>query len=189
MEHIVRKIYYDYEKEENWLNEMSAKGLALTGYSWCKYVFTETANNEYTYRLELLENSPKHADSIAYIKFLEETGVEYVAKYLRWVYLRKKSSEGAFNIYSDIESKINHYNRINVIWNFVMCLEFVAALFNIVIGIVNLKLSYNLWNFIMGNVNIFISIPATLFGLLFLRLGSQNRKKIKKLKQEMSISE
>lgn len=189
MEHIVHKVYYDYEKEENWLNEMSAKGMALTGYSWCRYVFTETASNEYIYRLELLENSPKHAESIAYIKFLEETGVEYVAKYLRWVYLRKKSSEGAFDIYSDIDSKLMHYKRINVIWNSVMWVEIVAALSNIVIGIVNLNMSYNFWNFIMGNLNIFISIPAILFGLLFLRLGSQNRKKIKKLKQEKSISE
>jgi hypothetical protein len=178
MEHIVRKIYYDYEKEEIWLNEMSAKGMALTGYSWCRYVFTETANNEYTYRLELLENSPKHADSIAYIKFLEETGVEYVAKYMRWVYLRKKSSEGAFNIYSDIESKIIHYKRINIIWNSVMWLEFVIALMNIAIGILDLS-----------NLNIFISIAPILLGIGLLRAGSQNRKKIKKLKQEMSISE
>ena len=29
MKHIVRKAYIDYEKEENWLNEMSAKGYEL----------------------------------------------------------------------------------------------------------------------------------------------------------------
>lgn len=33
MKHIVRKAYWNYEKEENWLNEMSAKGLALIDYS------------------------------------------------------------------------------------------------------------------------------------------------------------
>ncbi|NMA61802.1 MAG: DUF2812 domain-containing protein [Firmicutes bacterium] len=30
----------------------------------------------------------------------------------RWVYLRKKSAEGPFHLYSDKESRINHYKRI-----------------------------------------------------------------------------
>jgi len=47
MKHIVRKAYWDYEKEEKWLNAMSAKGMALTDYSWCRYVFTETPCNEF----------------------------------------------------------------------------------------------------------------------------------------------
>jgi hypothetical protein len=189
MDHVIRKIYYDYEKEENWLNEMSAKGMALTNYSWCKYVFTETPSNEYIYRLELLENLPTHSKSIEYIKFLEETGVECIATYMRWLYLRKKSSEGAFDIYSDIESKIKHYNRINVIWNTVMCLEFIASLFNIVIGISTFVIGYKLGTFRIGNFNILLSLPTFLFGLLFLSLGWQNRKKIKKLKLEKSIRE
>lgn len=33
MKHIVRKAYWNYEKEEKRLNEMSAKGMALTDYS------------------------------------------------------------------------------------------------------------------------------------------------------------
>ena len=30
MKHIVRKAYWDFEKEEQWLNEMSARGMAMT---------------------------------------------------------------------------------------------------------------------------------------------------------------
>ena len=186
MEHIVRKAYWDFEKEEKWLNDMSAKGMSLIDYSWCKYGFTETENNEYTYRIEFLENLPTHEKSIAYINFLEESGVEYVASYLHWVYFRKKSSEGAFDIYSDIESKIKHYKRINVFWNTFMGIEFMIGLSNIVVGIVNLNSGNRLGNFDM--INIIMGVPL-LFGLVFLRLGSSIRKKIKSLQQEKMIRE
>lgn len=52
MKHVVRKLFWDYEKEENWLNEMSAKGLVLSKYSWYSYEFLETPKNEYI-RIEL----------------------------------------------------------------------------------------------------------------------------------------
>lgn len=81
---------------------MSANGMTLIKYTWCRYVFIETPKSEYTYRLELLERMPSHPKSIAYIEFLKEAGIEYITSYMRWIYLRKKSSEGAFDIYSDI---------------------------------------------------------------------------------------
>ena len=104
MKHIVRKAYWDFEKEEAWLNEMSARGMAMTDYSWCRYVFEDAPNRQYIYRIELLENMPTHPESIAYLRFLEESGVEYVASYMRWVYLRKPAADGPFDIYTDIDS-------------------------------------------------------------------------------------
>lgn len=103
--HIVHKAFWDFEKEEQWLNTMSARGLALSDYSWCRYVFADTPENRYIYRIELLENLPTHPESMAYLRFLEENGVECVASYMRWVYLRKNASEGPFDIYTDIDSR------------------------------------------------------------------------------------
>lgn len=185
MIHVVRKMFWDFEKEEQWLNEISAKGLALTNYTWCKYVFTETPKNEYTYRIELLDNVPTHPESIAYIRFLEENGVECVSSFGRWIYLRKKSSEGAFDIYTDLESKIKHFKRINTLWNSVMWLEFIVGLANILIGLTNYftsSSSISLVNVILGGLLILI-------GLVFLRAGAPIRKKIKKLQQENLIRE
>ena len=183
MKYIVRKAYWDYEKEEKWLNEMSAKGMALTDYSWCRYVFTETPVSEYTYRIELLENRPTHPESMHYIRFLEENGVECVATYQRWIYLRKKTSEGAFDIYSDIDSKINLYKRVSVFWNTFIAIEFVAGLTNLATGIMSISTgNFAPWNLIMG-------CALTLFGLFFLKLSLNMRKKIKKLKQEKLIRE
>ncbi|HEY9060345.1 MAG TPA: DUF2812 domain-containing protein [Pseudobacteroides sp.] len=114
MRHTIYKFFFawDFEKEEKWLNEMSAKGLQLVSVGFCKYVFEEGIHGEYTYKLELLENLPSNYESSSYIKFLEETGVEHIGSLFRWVYFRKKTTSGAFEIYSDIESKIKHYKRI-----------------------------------------------------------------------------
>jgi hypothetical protein len=187
MKYVVRKAFWDYEKEEKWLNEMSAKGMALTDYSWCRYVFEEEPHNQYTYRIELLENMHNHPESVAYIRFLEESGVECVAAHMRWIFLRKKTSEGSFEIYTDIDSKINHYKRIYTLWNTLMIVEFTAGLSNLIIGIVNLNIGEKLGNFSHGNIAIGLCLVP--LGLLFFRLGRPIGKKIKKLEQEKNIRE
>jgi hypothetical protein len=118
MRHTMHKLFFawDFEKEEAWLNEMSAKGLQLVSVGFCKYQFEEGERGEYTYRLELLENLPSNPESVSYIRFLEETGVEHIGSVLRWVYFRKKAADGKFEIYSDIDSRIRHYRRILLIF-------------------------------------------------------------------------
>ena len=187
MKYVVRKAYWDFEKEEQWLNEMSARGMAFTDYSWCRYVFTDAPGGQYIYRIELLENMPTHPESVAYLRFLEENGVEVVSTYMRWVYLRKPASEGAFDIYTDIDSKIRHYQRINYFWTVLMIVEFVAAFANLGIGIVNLFLNERLGNFSYGNL--IIGGAALALGILFLVLDLPLRKRIKKLRQEKAIHE
>lgn len=187
MKHIIHKAMWDYEKEERWLNEMSAKGLAFTDYSWCRYVFAEAPANQYIYRIELLEYMPTHPESQAYLRFLEESGVEVVSSYMRWVYLRKPASEGAFDLYTDIDSKIKHYKRINVLWTTMMIVEFVAGFCNLGIGIININMNEQLGNFTNGNL--IIGAIVTALGFLFLALDLPLRRKIKKLKQEKAIHE
>ena len=169
---------------------MSTKGLVLTDYSWCRYVFEETSNGEYTYRIELLENWPTHPESLQYIKFLEENGVECVATYMRWIYLRKKSNEGEFDIYSDIESKIEHYKKISALWITFIWLEFLAGFMNIFIGIFNYSMNGNTVSHNMSYVNVVLG--SIVFGLgiiMFRKLHSPIRKKIKELEQEKDIRE
>lgn len=183
MKHVVRKLYWNYEKEEKWLNEMSAKGLALTSYSWNRYVFEETPKGEYIYRIELLDNTINHPESQKYIQFLEEAGVEFVASYMRWIYIRKKAVDGNFDIYSDIDSKIKHYEKVNLFWNTFAGIEFGAGSVNLVLG-----LAYYVFEgeFIF---NIALGFPLILLGFLFLYLGMPLRKKIKMLKKEKEIRE
>ena len=117
MRKTVRKWFWvwDFDKEEQWLNEMAAKGLALVGTGFCRYDFEECVPGEYQVRLELLENQLQDAESQQYIRFLEETGVEQVGNYFRWVYFRKKTADGAFDpvlIKNEFEEGTGHHSII-----------------------------------------------------------------------------
>lgn len=183
MKHIVRKAYYDFEKEEKYLNKMSAKGWALTDYSWCRYVFEDAPKGEYIYRIELLENPVSHPESQSYIKFMEENGVEFVASFNRWVYFRRKASDGEFDIYSDIDSKIKHYNRIRTLFLGVMLL-------NLFIGLLNLYHGYIETSIGIPSVNSYIALlPLAVFAAFLIFLVAPLSKKITVLQKEKAIRE
>lgn len=139
MRQVIHKAFWiwEYEKEEKWLNEMSGKGLQLVDAGFCRYTFEEGTPGEFLYRIELLNNTPNHPESVSYIRFLEDTGVEHVGSYFRWVYLRKKASEGSFDLFSDIDSKIKHTRRIISMLILVMLLNIIPLLDNLGLGLLN----------------------------------------------------
>lgn len=135
VKHVVKKVYVDVENEENWLNSMSAMGMALIDYTWCRYVFERAQPNEYIYRIELLEKPHTHPESLSYIQFLEENGIECVAGYMRWIFLRKKASDGPFDLYTDAESRYRYYKRLFVFYNSLFVLNAFAGTINLGIAL------------------------------------------------------
>ena len=180
---IVRKLYMDYGKEEAWLNAMAAKGLALTHYSWCRYVFEETDPGKYIYRIELLGKKPSDPESAAYLRFIEGTGVEIVSTYLRWVYLRRKASEGSFDLYSDVASKLAHGRRVTALYTTLMLIELAA-------GSPNVVLSVTLHGDHVSSMNLFIGLLCIALGVVFLtRLLLPQLRRMKRLSREQGIRE
>lgn len=106
------KFYTNYEKEEAWLNEMAASGWHCIDYLFGRYVFEKGEPGAYIYRIQLLEYYTNHAESVSYLQFLEDTGIEVFASHARWVYLRRRAADGPFQLFSDTESRIAHYQRI-----------------------------------------------------------------------------
>lgn len=104
----IRKWFWvwDFEKEEDWLNEMALQGWALDGIGFATFHFISCEPGSYTIRLEM------HGHDTNYLGFLQETGVEYIGRLFAWVYLRKRTEAGTFDIFSDIDSKIRHLDRI-----------------------------------------------------------------------------
>lgn len=185
---IVRKFFMDFEKEEQWLNDMAAKGLALIKYSWCRYVFEESGRGEYIYRIELLGEDPKGAKTAEYLQFMEDAGAErihanegaWVHKY--WVYFRRKASEGAFTIYSDADSKIKHYQRVHRLW-------FSLAMMELIVGFINIAMvGLNNWSFI-SKINFSLGLLLIVLGVVFLVASLPVRKKINKLTHDKLIRE
>lgn len=122
----IRKWFWvwDFEEEENWLNEMALQGWALNGIGFATFRFVACEPGAYTIRLEM------HGHDANYLGFLEETGVEYIGRLFAWVYFRKKTEMGTFDIFSDIDSKIRHLNRI--------CkMLLVVGMANLGIGLIN----------------------------------------------------
>lgn len=126
MRKTVRKWFWvwDFEKEERWLNEMALSGWVLDKVGFCRYEFISCEPGEYTVRLEM------HTYDEEYLRFMEETGAQYIGRVFQWIFFRKKTADGEFDIFSDLDSKINHLDRIGKgIW----C----VGIANLLIGLVN----------------------------------------------------
>ena len=106
-----------------------------------------------------------------YIQFMEETGAEYVGRMMMWIYFRKKTEDGVFDLYSDIDSRISHLERIGRV-----LLAIGGA--NLLIGLVN---SFNPINR-LGWINL---LTAT---LLMYALGRIHGKK-EALEKERELHE
>jgi len=131
----IKKLFWawEFEEEEQWLNEMAAKGLSLVSVGFCRYEFEDCETGKYEYKLELLENTPNHPESRKYIESLESKGICHVGSYLCWIYLRKEKSEGSFDVIFNNKAKIAHLTR--VIW-----LVLILAALNLFVGFYNLHL-------------------------------------------------
>ena len=132
----IRKVFFvwNFDKEEQWLNEMAAKGLCLVSAGFCKYEFEDCIPGEFKICLQLLEKSPRNPEMQKYIEFLEQTGAEHIGSFTRWVYFRKKASDGDFHLFSDNASRVKYLTHI---------LGFIALIvaMNLLIGLENLALA------------------------------------------------
>ena len=172
MRKVIHKLFWiwDFDKEEKWLNEMAAKGLALTSVGFCRYEFEDCVPGEFKFCLEFLKNKFSKIENEKYIEFLEETGAEHIGTFLRLGYFRKRAAEDNFKLFSDNTSRIKHLTRI---------IGFIALVLgvNFYVGCYNLFL-YFYWQSpinIVGVVNLLI----TVFGMIGLIRLIRKRKKLK----------
>ncbi len=122
----IKKLFFiwDFEKEETWLNEMAMNGWVLESVGFCSYHFVRCEPGEYAVRTEM------HAFDESYIQFMQDTGAEYVGRMLMWVYFRKKTADGPFDLFSDIDSRIAHLDKIGKVLT-------VIGAANMAIGVMN----------------------------------------------------
>ncbi len=112
----VRKLYWDFEKEERWLNEMAERGLSLVSYRWGTYEFEKSEPGEWVYRIQFLDEDARTQKSREYIDFVTETGAERVTTYRQWVYFRRLATQGPFDLFSDLDSRLGHYKRVSTFY-------------------------------------------------------------------------
>ncbi len=115
------KLMVDKDKETVWLNEMAEKGFAMTGFCAGFYSFDPCGPGEYIYQVDITDGMFKASED--YRQFMAEMGVEIVALWGLWVILRKKTSEGPFVLYTDVETTIEHYKKIRKVFKTVTVVE------------------------------------------------------------------
>ena len=97
---------WDYEKEELWLNAMAQEGWALQRVGFATYYFEKTEPGEYIVRLECRKKDE------GYVSFVTDMGAEYIGRIAMWVYFRRKSELGEFELNSDLDSRIDQLTKI-----------------------------------------------------------------------------
>lgn len=125
----IRKWFWawDFDKEEEWLENMARNGWVLDGVGFCTYHFIKTEPGEYSVRLQYLPIADENTD---YTNLLEESGAERVGRMVQWVYYRKKTADGPFQLFSDLDSRIAHLEKIAK-------LMLIIAVMNLAVGLVN----------------------------------------------------
>ena len=183
MRHTVYKLMWswEYDKEEKWLNEMAAKGLALISVGLCKYIFEDSEPGEYTYKIELLDHMTSSAESKSYLRFLEDTGSEHVGSIFRWIYIRKKTAEGPLDLYSDIRSKMKYLKRLQIFFISLTIFEFFIGIMNIGIA----AFSRNM----MNTTNLFMGILLLFIALMCGIAAFRHTQKLRTLRRESLIRE
>ena len=122
----IRKWYWawEFDKEEAWLGEMAMSGWVLDSVGYATYHFVRCEPGEYTVRLEL------HPADESYVAFMEETGAEYLGRMVMWMFFRKKTADGPFDLFSDTDSRLAHLSKVGRLLLTFGCL-------NLFIGILN----------------------------------------------------
>ena len=103
------RLYYDADKEMVWLQDMVNQGWALTHFAMGVYTFEPCQPGEFIYQIDILKDV---GDFDNYKAFMEDSGVEVICRWVRWVFVRKRAADGPFVLYTDTESLIAHYASI-----------------------------------------------------------------------------
>lgn len=124
------KVYVNKDDETAYLNKMAEKGYAMTGFCMGFYFFDSCLPGEYIYQVDITEGLFRVSND--YREFMREMGVEIICLWGPWVILRKKAADGPFVLYTDVESSIEHYEKIKKTFKIAILLEIVCILMEIV---------------------------------------------------------
>lgn len=143
------KFYFDWEKEECWVNEMCAQGWHLKKFLGCVFTFERGEPGAYIYRNEFLKLFNK--ENKQYFEFLKDSGIEIVHVCANAAYYRKKVEDGPFELYSDNSSRGSYLNRMY----YTLQLLFWLNIFSV---ITNFSLNGTHSNDFIGGINTGVAI-------------------------------
>lgn len=120
---IQHKIFFDFEKEEKWLEDMAMQGFHLVkAGSFSGYYFIPQKPVKSTIRIDYREFIKKN-DFIEYCNLFKDSGWIHIAgtRYSGNQYFKKTGKTSSDEIFSDPFSKAGRYKRLANMWLFTSC--------------------------------------------------------------------
>ena len=118
------KLYWDKDAETKWLNEMADEGWAMSGFFAGFYKFEQAEKGKWRYQIDFGEKFGSVTED--YREFMNEAEIEIVQNWGYWIILRKLASKGEFQLYTDVESSIEHYTKILKMFKAVTIIELIC---------------------------------------------------------------
>ena len=146
------RMYFDKDAETTWLNEMAAEGWAMKSYFAGFYGFEKCEPGEYIYQIDIGKRFGRVSSD--YREFMKELDVEVVLNWGLWILLRKPASKGAFELYTDPESSIEHYSNIRKVFKVGLIIELICFLVELFVGIAG-----NSWGYALAMVIFLVMFP------------------------------
>lgn len=179
----------DFEREERWFNEMSRRGWHFVSTNGLVYRFESGRPGEYVYKIELPEEGSA-ATKAEYERFLADCGVEVVARFKEWLYLRRRASEGPIETADNTRAQLSLINRASGYAADILCrLLCVLAALSVVSLVVSSLLAAGsaVAEFLHGfSMSVAVSGMAAL-ALMFTPVMRRLRRRADVLMREMSI--
>ncbi|HEY4391385.1 MAG TPA: DUF2812 domain-containing protein [Paenibacillus sp.] len=110
------KFFTDFDREEQWLNEMARSGYLLVNKAY-SYEFTEGSPEDANYRIDY-RTFKKRQDFEDYRTLFEDSGWKHIAgtKSSGAQYFKQVKEQGDEDIFSDVDSKAARYKRLSEMW-------------------------------------------------------------------------
>uniref|UniRef100_UPI0040564B46 DUF2812 domain-containing protein n=1 Tax=Alistipes sp. TaxID=1872444 RepID=UPI0040564B46 len=179
----------DYEKEEQYINEMAREGWHLTAVGFCRYIFRRGEPGAYIYKLDMVERTASDEVKESYFNFLTECDIRIVGEFKEWLYLQKATSSGPFEMEDNIYAKLRHLNKIYSFSIRTICR--LLKYFTIAMCMAMLLLESNLWPSLYDELSGVITGIGigSLFALtlIWVPIISRLRRKFNQLIDEVGI--
>ena len=177
MKKTIRKVFpiWNFDKEENWFNEMSSKGLLLYEVGYCRYIFEYGEPNAFIYRIELQKDYMNDAKTEQYAQLMADFGIEKAGEVFGWAYFKKKADANGFELFSDVSSRISYFNRILILFGVLLGFNLFGSYLNLSIAFSGDSF-FNYFNLASGIICSIVCLPV---GYGFIRIACK-RNKLKK---------
>ena len=123
---------------------MSDQGWAMNGFFAGFYRFEPCEKGKYTYQIDFGNEFFSVSDD--YREFMSDSDIEIIQSWGFWVFLRKLSSEGEFQLYTDVDSQIEHYKKIRNMFKAVTVIELICLFIELFSA--SMTKSPLLWSFV-----------------------------------------